>query len=83
MGLYLFCYIYNGTNQSYKNDTKIQDIPTVSKVILKESRDDDKFTSRTPGSGKEVDKTGLSLLLWILLKGIKSFCSMVSHDGTS
>ena len=56
MALYLFCYIDNGTNQSYKNDTKIQDIPTVSKVILKESRDDDKFTSRTPGSGKEVDK---------------------------
>ena len=54
--MYLFCYIDNGTNQSYKNDTKIQDIPTVSKVILKESRDDDKFTSRTPGSGKEVDK---------------------------
>ena len=83
MRLYLFCYVDNGTNQSYKNDTKIQDIPTVSKVILKESRDDDKFTSRTPGSGKEVDKIGLSLLLWILLKGIKSFSSMVSHDGTS
>ena len=36
--VYLFSYIDDGTDQSYKNDTKIQDIPTVSEVILEKKK---------------------------------------------